>query len=292
MSYSLNKFFAISLAFMFWATTVGISGCRSKTNTSDESNDSGATTEAGSTDSVTTGNEQEDTLAGTGDEDTLAGTGDEDTLAGTGDEDTALPPIDTETPLDVGKVAKYKGGWPENPNADEISDPGWKIEPGIGKTIPRYIAVDQYGDMVDLYDFAGTGKPVVLDVGTWFCKPCKAMAVYFATGDPTVMDEYPWWQDSYEVVKDLIDNEEIYWITVLYSLGTPVDQEGVALWHETFPNEHIPVLADTDLQLKEFLQVKAMPHIAVLDSDMHFLVWTVQGPTKGMKWLVEYAKGL
>ncbi|MDP6107136.1 MAG: hypothetical protein QGI33_01730, partial [Candidatus Brocadiia bacterium] len=56
------------------------------------------------------------------------------------------------------------------------------------------------------------------------------------------MDEYPWWQETYAPVLDLIENDEIYWVTVLYSLGTAVDQEDVTRWHDTFPHHKIIVL--------------------------------------------------
>ena len=47
-------------------------------------------------------------------------------------------------------------------------------------------------------DLAADGKPIVIDVGTWFCEPCKGMAEYFATGDATVMDEFLWWEMNKE----------------------------------------------------------------------------------------------
>jgi len=180
----------------------------------------------------------------------------------------------------------YIGYWPYNANKDAIVGPGWDSEPANGTVIPQYEAKDQFGDLVNLYDFAAAGVPIVLDVATWFCKPCKALAHYFATGDNTELETYGWWQSKYEPVKDLIDGGQLIWITVLYTKGSvPVDVPEVALWDETFPHDKIPVLADTNLTLQEFLHVKAMPHLDLLDANMVFLIYEVKGPTTVMKEL-------
>ena len=42
--------------------------------------------------------------------------------------------------------------------------------------MPNFTAIDQYGSPVELYDLAMDGRPIVLDVGTWFCEPCKSLA--------------------------------------------------------------------------------------------------------------------
>ncbi|HJN76975.1 MAG TPA: hypothetical protein QGF58_23825, partial [Myxococcota bacterium] len=83
-----------------------------------------------------------------------------------------------------------------------------------------------------------------------------------------------------------IENDEIYWVTVLYSLGTAVDQEDVTRWHDTFPHHKIIVLGDGDLQLQSYLSVRAMPRIDVLDEDMNLLVYELAGPRTGMRHLV------
>ena len=219
-------------------------------------------------------------------------------------------PNDHETdagtdPMDPDSVI-YQGGWPYNPDKEAIADPGWGSEPLLGTVMPNYQAQDQHGDLVSLYDFAHQGKPVVLDVVTWFCEPCKAMADYFANGDPSVMDEFLFFQDKYDVIRDLIVNEDIYWITIIWSGGAPVEQADAALWEETWPNEHIVVLADVDLTLQSYLYVKAMPRIDVLDEDMSFVAFCdgdvpcdselegggPGGPIAGLKWLESYYQSL
>ena len=180
----------------------------------------------------------------------------------------------------------YRGGWPYNRHKDEIEGPGWDSEPGLGTMMPRYRARDQYGDLFDLYDLHGLGRPVVIDVATWFCEPCKAMAAFFTDGDEAVFEEFPWWRPEFAPVREMIENDELFWITILYSGGTPVTQEDVARWHDTWPSDKIIVLADSENQLSDYLSVRAMPRIDILDQNMVFTVYYPQGPVLGMRTLV------
>jgi len=226
----------------------------------------------------------------------------------------------------------YKGGWPFNPDKDEEIATNWDTPPAVGVQIPRFKAYDQYGDLVDLYDFMHQGVPVVLDLGTWSCKPCNGLAQFFSDGDLSAMNPYLWFAKNgkgganidlngssiwgcqtdtdcdaeeycyikdddedgvggckihkYGFVRDMIEKEEIIWITVLFSKGNPVQQLDAEQWHKEYPNDHIVVLADTDLQLQEYLQVYAMPHIALLNEDLEFLVYDVGGPTPGFNALM------
>lgn len=181
----------------------------------------------------------------------------------------------------------YIGHWPYNPDKDDIEDPGWDSTPAVGAVMPRFRAVDQYGEEVDLYDFAYQGRPIAIEVGTRFCTPCKEVAAFYSNNDSSILeDDYPWWRDEYADVRRQIEEGEIYWITVLFSAGTPADAEDTAWWHEQWPNHKIAVLADTELTLKNYLNVGSMPHVLVLDEAMRFLVYNVRGPTHGFNYLV------
>jgi hypothetical protein len=228
-------------------------------------------------------------------------------------------PLDPESRI-------YHGNWPYNPDKDDVDGPGWDkcvdgqcigkgscdpADEGVdgspwedptgcslkeGLQLPRWSGKDQYGDSVDLYDFLGTGKPIVLDVGTPFCKPCKGLAAFFSTGDPNhttahapdPLNSFAWWKPEYEVILDLINNDEIHWITIVWSScvgGNPVDEAAGAAWHDEWPHPKIPVLVDPDCKLKDYLNVKAMPHIDVLDPDLVFTTYVTNGPTAAMKAL-------
>lgn len=262
-----------------------LAGCSSEPDDSSPSD----TDEAGQDILEATGDEDGDRLSN-GEEETL---GTDPRIPDT-DQDgyTDFEEVDAGTdPLDSSSVI-YIGGWPYNPDKESIADPGWETGAVEGQMVPNFIAVDQHGELVELYDFAGRGKEIVLDVGTPWCGPCKAMASYLSTGDADQLiwnDEgeyYPWWKTEYEDLYRMVQDEEIYWITILFSESAtsgPTDQSDCEDWETAFPNEHVPVLADTDLKLKTFLDIQSYPAISVVDADMSLVVHSPTGPYDALK---------
>jgi len=175
----------------------------------------------------------------------------------------------------------YTGGWPFNPNKELVTDPGWESSATEGAPVPRFVAVDQYGDSVELWDFGGHDRPIVLDMGTIWCTPCKGLAAYLSTGDTEHVVDYPWWDEAYEGLYDMVQNEDIYWVTVLFSESKshgPSSQADAAAWHEEFPNEKIPVLADADLALHGWIGVTAFPVLNLIGSDLELEIYRDSGP--------------
>lgn len=182
----------------------------------------------------------------------------------------------------------YVGGWPYNRDKDQIQDPGWASTAEIGARLPHYTAVDQYGDLVDLYDLVG--QPVVLDMGTKWCQPCKHMAEWLATGDTTPVQEYAWWKPEYAPIREKVTSGEIIWVTILFSTNEqsgPATQQDSADWHESYPNPDIPVLADTKLELYDYIGVKSYPAMSLLDGNLQFIAYSNSGPFKALKALSE-----
>ncbi len=50
--------------------------------------------------------------------------------------------------------------------------------PKVGDTFPRFYAFDQYGEIVDLYDFANQGKMIAVEFGAAWCSPCKQLSSF------------------------------------------------------------------------------------------------------------------
>ena len=101
-----------------------------------------------------------------------------------------------------------------SPTQTWTSDGETWVYPEVGDRMPNYIAVDQFGDSVNLYDFAGLGKKVVLDMGTEYCGPCKAIASYLSTNDQSNLiwsrgGYYPWWKEEYSVGRDVQINGRV-----------------------------------------------------------------------------------
>jgi thiol-disulfide isomerase/thioredoxin len=196
----------------------------------------------------------------------------------------------------------YIGGWPFNPDKDDLGEPDWSSPPGEGAQIPHFVAQDQHGDWVDLYDFAGHGVPIVVDFTTLYCSPCKALAAYLSDGDmshlcwkqneETGADEYyPWWKEEYAGLRDLVANGELYWVTVLMQASEEsplVTQADCVTWETDYPNEHIAVLADTESQLKTWLGFGfTVPTINVANDDMTLLAYSDGGPYEAMRYFGE-----
>lgn len=202
----------------------------------------------------------------------------EEATAGT---DPANPDTDGDGYLDGDEVLEgsdpldaesriYEGGWPYQRTKDEIADPGFDGSPAIGAVMPHFVAYDQFGEQVDLYDFALHGRPVVIDLSAIWCDACKDLAQWLG-GEPSTFDEQP----QYQSIVDRVNAGEIYWLTVIFedAVGNAAGPEHAAVWAETFPNDVIPVLADNDRQLYDFLFPGGFPSLQILDEDMTLRVY-------------------
>jgi len=205
--------------------------------------------------------------------------------------DLALADSDEDGYLDGDEVAEgtdpldaesriYTGGWPYNPNKDSIDFPDWDSTAEVGAQMPRFQAVDQYGEIVDVYDLAGHDRQIILDMGTIWCTPCKGMAAYLSDGDTSHVEEYAWWESEYEGLYDAVQDGDILWLTVLFSAGGagPADLSHTEGWHEDYPNDKIPVLADEELLLHDWIDVGAYPVLNLFDDDLTLEIYQNSGP--------------
>lgn len=204
----------------------------------------------------------------------------------------------------------YKGGWPFYPRKDDIANPGWNGGHGKGNVVPRFDNedgsfgwVDQFGDQVDLYDFAYTGKPIILDLSEYRCYYCHELAKllegktsvftdadndgydqsyedYFNMSDndpnehPSISqagDPSPQWD---ELLPAMLANGDFYWITAIdgdYSDYHRSAADAAADWVDTFPNEKIPVLIDANQHLNGWMRGSGVPWVYLLNEDMTIL---------------------
>jgi thiol-disulfide isomerase/thioredoxin len=172
-------------------------------------------------------------------------------------------PLDAESRI-------YVGGWPYQRDKDQIADPGFDGTPAVGAPVPRLISADQYGDLVDLYDFALHGRRVVIDLSALWCGPCKDLGAWLE-GEPSSLDEVP----EYDAIREMIASGEIHWITVVFEdgFGNPAGPEQAAAWAEAFPNPDVAVLADDDRALFRWVFPGTMPSIQIIDDDMTLRVY-------------------
>ena len=74
--------------------------------------------------------------------------------------------------------AIYAGGWPYNPDKDgpDISD----VDTDVDEIFAQLSLIDQFGDMVDLHDFTGQGKHIVIDISAVWCGPCNGISEWIS----------------------------------------------------------------------------------------------------------------
>ena len=59
------------------------------------------------------------------------------------------------------------------------------------------------------------------------------------------------------------------------------------MWHEAYPNPHIPILADTHLELKTWLDIQSYPTLNLIDDNMVLQIHSSAGPFEVMRHLGE-----
>lgn len=157
----------------------------------------------------------------------------------------------------------YRGYWPYNPDKSNLVDAGFGSVANVGGAVGRVQAVDQFGDIVDMWDFAGQGKPVIVDISAAWCPPCNAMSSWISGG----ADSYNL-ESAYAPVRAAVDSGDVLWVTMLiednnYAQAT---QATVEQWDERYPHDRIPVIAATG-DLMGQLQQSGLPNMHTLDEN-------------------------
>ena len=155
----------------------------------------------------------------------------------------------------------YEGGWPYNP--EKADGPGNGVSYAVGEQFPRYELKDQFGDRVDLYDFSGHGKYIVIDTSAQWCPPCQEMALWLDGHSET-------YEDSFPGLRKKVNKSDVYWITVMGEAndGSNATKQTATEWYNDYPHKKIPVLADGDRELQSHIQLGYWPSLILLNENM------------------------
>lgn len=169
-------------------------------------------------------------------------------------------PLDPESRI-------YTGYWPYNPEKGALDDPGWAGTAAWGERLPRARWLDQHGEAVDLYDFAGQGVPVLVNNCAIWCDWCYDVDAWLL-GQPSRLDSYTVeWKDG---IPEMVREGRVWWITVLdedLERGT-IDLPEVQDWYEAYPNARVAVLADFEKVLSSWLVEVEPPTLAAFDEEL------------------------
>ncbi len=165
----------------------------------------------------------------------------------------------------------YVGGWPYNADKDSIEEGDASDNPDEGDRLPHFILQDQFGDYVDIYDFAGQGKPVIIDLSALWCYYCKEMAAW-VEGESSDFDGY------WPIVPELVQNGDVYWLTIMVQdrSGNAPTLETAEAWYRMYENPLVPVLADVDQEMLSYFyeDLYGFPSLYMVDENMNFTVYT------------------
>ena len=170
-----------------------------------------------------------------------------------------LDPMDPES-------KPYEGGWPMVFAADKdaLQDANGPFPAAeIDKGFKRWKLVDQFGDRVDLYDFALSGRTIIVDVSAEWCGPCNAMAEWLeGEGDEGFNGLTP-------AVRDAVNNGDVIWLTILGqdNSGAAASAQTVRSWYREYKNPNVPVLATGDAFV-EYINLGFWPTLFTLDENM------------------------
>ena len=206
----------------------------------------------------------------------------------------------------------YFGGWPFNPDKDKIIGSelipdcskdkkevlcacsshddcetnmcfvsprvGGYCVPGPQTVFPEFILKDQFGEEVNIYDFAGQGKLIIVEFSTSWCKPCRDLADWMSNGNPGVTSSRMW-KKEYNFIKDLVKQDAVYFINIIMQddYKTPASLETLEDWFQMYPDDHVLLLADSNEDVLNWVRPTGYPTIILLNDKMETIMFSVRG---------------
>ena len=212
----------------------------------------------------------------------------------------------------------YEGGWPYNSEKDSLSIVGFGANcpgditcecnldsdcvnqncqryprgaycsPKEGTQLPRFKMIDQFGEMVDIYDFSEQGKYILLELSAGWCTPCNQLSAWMTYDDPEVTYQ-AWWKSAYLQIKPWLEKGKVILINVQYS-DEYKDNSSLASiqdWYSQYPHDGTPVLADSEKLLHTWIKPTGIPTVILLNDKMRIVQSSSRGLNLAFDKLIE-----
>lgn len=162
----------------------------------------------------------------------------------------------------------YTGYWPYNPAKDDLGT-SESLRARPGEQTPRFQMLDQHGDTVDIYDFAGHDKYILLDLSGAWCGYCHELAKMLES-KPSFFDQYARQYGWIDGLGPAVENGEIYFLTYLDSdsSGRTPSEATIASWYNQHPNAYVPVLLDDAGETTDWISPSGYPSLILIGPDM------------------------
>ena len=201
-----------------------------------------------------------------------------------------VPNMDIKCPGEIGCECNEHNDC-ENNNCEKLPRNKYCI-PKKGDIFPDFKAVDQYGDDVSIYDFANQDKYILIEMGTTWCSPCHLLANWLTFNDQEISNKR-FWNDDYQLIYDLVHENKIYYITILYEDNerNNASYETLYDWFNMYPEERIPILADSEKFLHTWIKPTGLPAILLLDENMKIHTFSSRGINKAFDEVLNIFNG-
>ena len=161
-----------------------------------------------------------------------------------------------------------------------------------GDTFPHFKSLDQFNEILDIYDFANDeGKYILIEMGASWCSPCHALAGWFTWNEDEIKSKR-FWKKDYELIYDLVKNQDVYFITILYEdeFRDNATYDTAYEWYNTYPDEDIPILIDEDKLLHSIIRPTGIPAVSLIGPDMKIITLSSRGFNTAFDYLVKEFK--
>ena len=150
--------------------------------------------------------------------------------------------------------------------------------PKNGDIFPEFIGLDQFNQKVNLYDFAHQGKYIMIELATTWCSACKSLADWLSNNNMNIKEKR-WWKDEYSEIKELVNNNNLYYITILYENNYQdyPDYKTSKEWFDMYSDIKIPILADEKKSLHRWVKPTGIPTTILLNDKMEIVNFSNRG---------------